>query len=86
MFVSGKRMKIAQEKNDIRKRYVECLERSEQSEKGTSVTISKEAIDVELAGFNALVNAHLKTLSSIARLKAQQDILKVITEAMLNDE
>lgn len=81
-------MNNSEEKIKLKRRYVECLERSEKPSTTTNIILeptSPDPIDVDIDGFNSMVKLHLKSLSSIARLKVQQDILKIIYDAKIKE-
>lgn len=71
------------EKLDLKRRYVECLEKSQQKplpEKPIAIALDDE--DAELEGFGVIIKKHLKSLPTIARLLVQQSILQLLVEAL----
>lgn len=78
---------ITQEKIDIKRRYIECIEKLQLADSSPNSTSTKptDPTDVELDGFCSLIKSHLKTLPRQIRIKAQKDMFDVVTEAVQND-
>lgn len=68
----------------LKKRVVECLEKRQQAENQKAPV--KNALDTELEGFTLMITSYLKKLTIIPRLKAQQDMLHIVSEALQNEE
>lgn len=62
---------------------IECLEKRHLVPNDATI---KSAIDVELDGFTQMMSIHLKKLPLITRLKAQQDMLHIVSEALRKEE
>lgn len=71
------------EKMALKKRVVECLEKRQRTENPTPV---KNAVDMALEGFTLMITAYLRKLPLIARLQAQQDMLRTVSEALQLEE
>lgn len=71
---------IVADKLDIKRRFVECLERKH------SHTPTVDKIDAEIAGFCNCISNHLKNMSNLKRLETQTGIMQYICEHLEEEE
>lgn len=63
---------------------MECLEKKYgiKSRENHKPLVFQDSTDVELDAFSILLQLHLKKLPDVERLEAQQNILKVLSDAI----